>query len=94
MLGSFIARRRGWVPSGSFTLGKWGTPVTVTGLAYLGLMLINICWPSSIYSARGALFNYGWVTVLVIAVIVIVGALYEVIARPDLRIAQHRIETK
>ena len=92
VLGSFIARRRGWVPSGSFTLGKWGYPVTVTGLVYLGLMFVNICWPSSLASGRGALFNYGWVTLLVMAVIVILGALYEVLARPDRKIAQHRVE--
>src|SRR5665647_3602394 len=41
VLGSFLARRRGWIPSGSFTLGKWGMPVSIGGLAYLGLMLIN-----------------------------------------------------
>ena len=93
VLGSFIARRRGWVPSGSFTLGKWGMPVTVVGLCYLGLMFVNICWPSALTSGR-ALFNYGWITLLIMAVIVIVGALYEVIARPDRSIAQHRIENK
>ncbi|HEY5121768.1 MAG TPA: amino acid permease-associated protein, partial [Acidimicrobiales bacterium] len=93
VLGSFIARRRGWQPSGSFTLGKWGMPVTVTGLVYLGVMFVNICWPSSLASGR-ALFNYGWITLLIMAVIVIVGALYEVLARPDLRIAQHRTENK
>ncbi len=93
VLGSYIARRRGWQPSGSFTLGKWGMPVTVTGLVYLGVMFVNICWPSSLASGR-ALFNYGWITLLIMAVIVIVGALYEVLARPDLRIAQHRIEKK
>ncbi len=91
VLGSFIARRRGWRPSGSFTLGKWGMPVTVTGLLYLGVMFVNICWPSSLASGR-ALFNYGWITLLIMAVIVIIGALYEVLARPDRRIAQHRIE--
>lgn len=93
VLGAFIARRRGWVPSGSFTLGKWGMPVTITGLVYLGAMFINICWPSSLASGR-ALFNYGWITLLVMAVIVIIGALYEMIARPDLKIAQHRVENK
>jgi len=92
VLGSFIARRRGWKPSGSFTLGKWGDVVTVGGLLYLGLMLLNIVWPSSLSSGRGALFNYGWITLLVMVVIVLLGALYEVVARPDKKIAQHRIE--
>jgi amino acid transporter len=89
VLGSLIARRRGWVPSGSFTLGKWGTPVTVTGLVYLGVMFVNICWPSALSSGR-ALFNYGWITLLIMAIIVIVGALYEVLARPDRRLGAPR----
>jgi amino acid transporter len=91
VLGSFIARRRGWVPSGSFTLGKWGNVVTVGGLIYLGAMFINLCWPSALSSGR-ALFNYGWITLFIMMVIVLIGALYEVIARPDKLIAKHRIE--
>ena len=91
VLGSVIARARGWQPSGSFTLGKWGMPVSIGGLVYLGLMLINIVWPSALSSGR-ALFNYGWVTLLVMALIVLIGALYEFLARPDRRVAEHRIE--
>ena len=91
MLGSVIARARGWKPNGSFTLGKWGMPVSIGGLVYLGLMLINIVWPSALSSGR-ALFNYGWVTLLVMALIVLIGVVYEVLARPDKRVAEHRIE--
>jgi hypothetical protein len=43
-------------------------------------------------SGRAAYFNYGWVTLLVMIVIVVAGALYEGIARPDKSIGQHRIE--
>ena len=92
VLGAFIARRRGWTPTGSFTLGKWGMPVTVIGGLYLLVMLLNIVWPSSLSSGRAVLFNYGWVTLIVMMVIVIVGVVYEVTARPDRRIATHRIE--
>jgi amino acid transporter len=91
VLGSFIARRRGWTPNGSFTLGRWGTPVTVGGMLYLGLMLVNIAWPSPLSSGR-AVFNYGWVTLLVMAVIVVVGAIWEGIMRPDRNVSEHRIE--
>jgi hypothetical protein len=56
------------------------------------LMLLNIIWPSSLSSGR-ATFNYGWVTLLVMAVIVVAGAMYEAVARPDRTIvAQQRIE--
>ncbi len=91
VLGAFIARLRGWRPSGSFKLGRWGVPVTVTGMAYLLIMLVNIVWPSSLASGR-ALFNYGWITLLVMFVIVAIGAIYESIARPDRQVAKHRIE--
>jgi len=76
VLGSLIARIRGWKPSGAFTLGRWGMPVTATAALYLGAMLLNIVWPSSLGSGR-AVFNYGWITLLVMIVIVGAGALYE-----------------
>jgi amino acid transporter len=81
VVGALVARRRGWRPSGSFTLGRWGTPVTIAGALYLLLMLINIVWPSPLSSGR-AIFNYGWVTLLVMAIIVGFGALYEALVRP------------
>lgn len=91
VLGAFIARRRGWQPSGSFTLGKWGMPATIGGGLYLLLMLLNIVWPSALTSGR-AIFNYGWITLIIMFVIVALGALYEAVARPDRNLAQHRIE--
>jgi hypothetical protein len=66
--------------------------VTIAGAAYLLLMLLNVVWPSPLSSGR-AIFNYGWVTLLVMAIIVAIGALYEAIARPDRKVAAHRIET-
>ena len=46
--GALIARLRGWKPSGAFTLGRWGVPVTIAGALYLLLMLLNIVWPSAL----------------------------------------------
>jgi amino acid transporter len=85
VFGALAARLRGWNPSGVFTLGRWGMPVAVGGALYLALMLLNIVWPSSLSSGR-AVFNYGWVTLLVMALIVAAGAIYEALARPDRRI--------
>ena len=79
VFGALLARIRGWKPSGSFALGRWGIPVTVGGALYLLLMLINIIWPSALSSGR-AVFNYGWVTLLVMALIVGAGAIYKAIA--------------
>ena len=44
-------------------------------------MLLNIVWPSSLASGR-AVFNYGWVTLLVMTAIVAFGALCDAFARP------------
>ncbi len=92
VFGALVARRRGWKPSGTFALGKWGVPVTAAGALYLLLMLANIAWPTSLTSGR-AVFNYGWVTLLVMALIVALGAAYEAIARPDRR-AAHGVTEK
>ncbi len=91
VLGAFVARRRGWKPTGVFTLGKWGVPVTTIGAAYLFFMLMNIVWPGPLAGGR-AVFDYGWVTLLVMAVIVAAGAAYEALARPDRSIARHSLE--
>lgn len=93
VFGALIARRRGWIPSGAFTLGSWGMPVTIGAAIYLLLMLLNIVWPGPLSSGR-AVFNYGWVTLLVMLVIVAAGALYEGFARPDQRVAAHRTENR
>jgi amino acid transporter len=84
VFGALVARRRGWKPSGVFTLGSWGMPITIAGGLYLLLMLVNIVWPSSLSSGR-AIFNYGWVTLGVMAIIVAAGAIFEAIARPGAR---------
>jgi amino acid transporter len=93
VFGAWLARRRGWIPSGTFALGKWGAAVTIGGALYLLLMLLNIVWPSALSSGR-AVFNYGWITLLVMAIIVGAGAIYEAIARPDRRIAQHPVSPR
>lgn len=87
--GALVARARGWKPRGTFTLGRWGLAVTLGGAIYLALMLLDIVWPSSLSSGR-AIFNYGWVTMLVMALIVGAGVFYEAFARPDRRMPTAR----
>lgn len=88
VIGAAIARARGWVPEGSFQLGKWGWAVTVIAAAYLGLMLVNVVAPTGLDSAR-AYFNLDWITISVMAVIGIVGAIFFLIARPDRNVGTH-----
>jgi amino acid transporter len=85
VIGSMIARSRGWQPAGSFTLGRFGWPVSIVAAVYLVLMLINIVLPSGLTSPRGALFNFDWITLAVVVFLLIIGALYFFSARPDLR---------
>jgi amino acid transporter len=88
VIASVIARWRGWIPEGAFRLGKWGWPVCIIAAAYLGLMFLNVVFPSGLTSAREA-FNYDWITLMVMVAIAIVGGLYFVVARPDRKLKQH-----
>jgi amino acid transporter len=87
VVGSMIARARGWQPTGSFRLGRWGWPVSILAAAYLALMLINIVYPSGLTSPRGALFNFDWITLVVMILLLLIGGIYFIIARPDRRLA-------
>ena len=91
VIGAAIARRRGWQPAGSFTLGRWGWPVTIAAIVYLGLMLINVVAPTGLSSGR-ALFNIDWITLVVMVAIAVVGAIIYAIAQPEREIAHHVTE--
>jgi amino acid transporter len=43
--GALIARARGWVPAGSFRLGRLGVIVNVMALVYGLLAIVNMGWP-------------------------------------------------
>jgi len=88
VIGAAIARRRGWVPSGAFTLGRWGWPITVAAGVYLAVMLIDVVYPSGLSSGR-ALLNYDWITLAVMVGIAVVGAIIYAIAQPERGVAQH-----
>jgi amino acid transporter len=83
VVGSIIARARGWKPTGTFTLGRFGWPVSILAAVYLAVMLIDIVYPSGLSSPRGSLFNFDWITLVVMIVLLLIGAIYYVIARPD-----------
>ena len=93
VIGAAIARRRGWTPSGSFTLGRWGWPVTITAGVYLAVILVDVVYPSGISSGR-ALLNYDWITFVVMVGIAVVGAIVYAIARPEKNVATHVIDTR
>jgi len=88
VLGAIIARARGWVPEGQFRLGKWSWTVLIIAALYLGLMLLNVVIPTGLTSPR-AYFNIDWITLLVMAIIAVIGAIYFLAARPDRKLATH-----
>ena len=73
VLGAFIARIKGWQPAGHYKLGGKGMFVTVLALVYLVLMFINLVIPTGLTSPRGSLFNLDWVTLMIIALLGLVG---------------------
>jgi amino acid transporter len=92
VIGSMVARSRGWIPEGQFRLGRWAWPVSIAGAVYLALMLLNVVAPTGLSSPR-AYFNLDWITLLVIFLIAVVGALYFFIARPDRGVRTHLHDT-
>jgi amino acid transporter len=80
---ALIARMRGWQPAGSFRLGRWAYLVNIIAVAYGVIMLLNIVVPTGLNSPKSVLFNYDWMTFIVMLVIVVIGALYFLGTRPD-----------
>jgi amino acid transporter len=88
VIAAIVARARGWVPEGAFRLGRWGWTVSIVAAAYLGLMLVNLAAPTGLSSPR-AYFNLDWITLTVMFLIAVVGAVYFFIGRPDRGVARH-----
>ena len=88
VVGSMIARWRGWIPEGRFRLGKWGWPVSIVAAGYLAAMFVNVVYPSGLSSPRG-FFNIDWITLAVIFVIAVIGGAYLLIGRPDKNVQKH-----
>ena len=84
VVAALIARIRGWRPRG-FNLGKWAYPVYVVAIVYGVGMLVNIVFPGGLSTPRAALFNYGWMTLVVMILILVIGAIVYFLYRPHVR---------
>ncbi len=91
VIGALYARTRGWVPAGHFTLGAKGMLINIIALVYLVVMLINIVIPTGINSPRATLFNFDWVTLVIMFAIAIVGLIVYLIAQPG-KHEQHALQ--
>ena len=45
VLAALRARLKGWVPSGKYSLGRWGLPVNIGALVYGVVAMVNMAWP-------------------------------------------------
>lgn len=78
VLAALRARAHGWVPSGRFSLGRWGWPVNVLALVYGVAAIVNMCWPRT----PDAAWYDNYLTLLSGAVVVGTGVLLLFVARP------------
>jgi hypothetical protein len=69
------------VPSGKFTLGAWGMPVTVAAFTYQVLAAVNMAWPRT----PDVPWYDNWIVVLSALLVIVVGLAYMSIAKPYLR---------
>ncbi|MGC9222014.1 MAG: APC family permease [Solirubrobacteraceae bacterium] len=88
VIGSMIARARGWVPAGAFRLGRFGWTVSIIAFLYLALMFLNVVIPSGLSSPR-SYFNIDWITLMVMVLIGLIGGVYYMIGRPDRKLGSH-----
>lgn len=79
VLAALSARIRGWKPSGAFTLGKWGWPVTVAAFFYGTGAVVNMLWPRISPDAPWFV-NYAMIVTTVIAIAG--GLLYMFLGKP------------
>jgi amino acid transporter len=88
VIGAMIARARGWIPAGKFTLGRWAWPVLIAAFAYLAAMLVNVVAPTGLSSPR-AYFNLDWITLVVMAIVALIGLAFFLTAHRGQAIATH-----
>lgn len=81
VIAALYARARGWKPSGNFTLGAFGLPVNIGALAYGAGAIINMSWPRN----PGAAWYVNYAMILSSAVVISIGLLYMLIAKPFAR---------
>lgn len=72
VLAALRARLKGWVPSGKYSLGKWGMAVNITALVYGVVAMINMAWPRT----PDAAWYDNWIVALSAAVVIIIGLVY------------------
>ena len=79
VLAALIARIRGWVPQGAFSLGSWGMPVNIVALAYGVGAIVNLMWPRT----PGAAWYDNYIVLVSALVVAGIGLIYMILLRPQ-----------
>jgi amino acid transporter len=79
VVAALIARSRGWVPSGKFTLGRYGFAVNICALVYGVGGALNLAWPRG---GDEVTWYDNWIVVIGCAIVAGVGIAYMLIGRP------------
>jgi amino acid transporter len=80
VLAALRARIKGWVPSGPFTLGKWGMAVNIAALVWGVGAVVNMMWPRT---PDAAWYDNYLVLVAAVAVFAVGGVYMLVSGRAD-----------
>ncbi|MBC7633797.1 amino acid permease [Aeromicrobium sp.] len=78
VIAALRARLKGWQPSGRFTLGAWGLPVTIAALAYQLAAAVNMAWPRT----PDAAWYDNYLVLLSLTIVLGVGAVYLFLVKP------------
>lgn len=78
VLAALIARSKGWVPAGPFSLGRCGWPVNIIALAYGLGAIVDMVWPRSPQDPWYS--NYSMIVTA--TGVVLMGMIYMVAAKP------------
>jgi amino acid transporter len=83
VLAAIIARRRGWVPAGKFTLGRWGMTVNVLALIYgvSAIIILSLKTPA----ATDDFFDK-WLVPVSAGVVALIGLIWMLVARPTVKV--------
>jgi amino acid transporter len=80
-----IARARGWQPGGQFRLGRYGWPVVVVAGLYQVAAIVILCDKTPPF---GTSFFDRWFVPISAALVVLIGVVYYIVARPLRHVGQ------
>ena len=83
VLAALIARSRGWVPSGKFTLGRYGWAVNIAALIYGVGGALNLAWPRG---GDDVAWSDKWIVVIGCSIVIGSASLHA--ARPAVRASE------